>query len=299
MKLLVTGKSGQLVSCLALLGQKEPGLEVATAGRPEFDLARPEGFGRIVSEIRPDVVVSAAAYTAVDKAEDETDLAEAINVAGAAAVAAAAHADAIPVIHISTDYVFSGDVARAYLEADSVGPTGVYGRTKLAGEAAVAAANPRHAILRTAWVYSIFGGNFLKTMLRLAKDRDEISVVGDQWGNPTSAHDLAEAVVAVARKLVDPDSSEPGQYHGVFHVAGAGHVNWSGFARRIMQASAAAGGPTARIRDIGTADYPTKAQRPANSRLDCGKAEQVFGVRLPPWETSTDWVVARLLSETA
>ena len=195
-------------------------------------------------------------------------------------------------IHLSTDYVFDGAKDSAYVETDASAPLGVYGASNLAGEKAVAAANPRHLILRTAWVYSPFGRNFVKTMLRLAADRDEISVVADQWGNPTSALDIADAVVHAAAML-QGDSNFAA--YGVYHLAGSGETNWSGFARQIMDTSRASGGPHARVRDIATSDYPTRAKRPANSRLSSVKFAATFGWTAPAWRESTEKVVRRLM----
>ena len=180
---------------------------------------------------------------------------------------------------------------RPYTEDDPVEPLGAYGRSKLAGEQAVAAATPDHAILRTAWVYSPFGGNFVTTMLRLAETRDELGVVADQRGNPTSAHDIADGVMAVAANLIaDRDPA----LRGVFHMTGSGEASWAEFAQAIFAASAASGGPTATVRAITTAEYPTPARRPANSRLDCSLLQARHGVRLGDWREATEAVVARL-----
>lgn len=294
MKLLVTGKDGQVAACLLQAAAKLDGVELVAAGRPELDLARPETITRAIAAARPDIVVSAAAYTAVDKAEDEPDLAHAVNSVGAGAVAAAAAAVGAAVIHLSTDYVFSGEATRPYTESDPTGPRSVYGRTKLEGEERVAAANPRHLILRTAWVYSPFGRNFVKTMLALAASREEIAVVGDQWGNPTSADDIAAGILHVAGRIADGTAP-----CGTFHLAGTGAATWSDFAAHVLQTSGRRGGPKARIRAIASADYPTKARRPANSRLSTDALAQAFGWRAPDWRESSDAVVRRLLAATA
>ncbi|TIU32042.1 MAG: dTDP-4-dehydrorhamnose reductase, partial [Mesorhizobium sp.] len=189
MRLVVTGRDGQVAASLLEAGQAAAGVEVIAIGRPQLDLARPDTVIEAIAAAKPDIVVSAAAYTAVDQAEDEPDLAFAVNAVGAGKVAQAASRLGVPVIHLSTDYVFDGTKDAAYVETDATAPRSVYGASKLAGEQAVASANPHHLILRTAWVYSPFGKNFVKTMLRLAADRDEIAVVADQWGNPTSALD--------------------------------------------------------------------------------------------------------------
>ncbi|CAN7363949.1 dTDP-4-dehydrorhamnose reductase [Mesorhizobium caraganae] len=293
MRLVVTGRDGQVAASLLEAGKARDGVEVAAVGRPALDLARPDTVFEALAAARPDVVISAAAYTAVDQAEDEPDLAFAVNAVGAGKVAEAAAKLGVPVIHLSTDYVFDGSKDGAYVEADATAPLGVYGASKLAGELAVAAANPRHLILRTAWVYSPFGRNFVKTMLRLASDRDEISVVADQWGNPTFALDIADAILHAAAMLRDDEAFDG---YGIYHLAGTGETNWSGFARHILDTSRALGGPRAQVRDIATSDYPTKAGRPANSRLSSAKFAATFGWTAPEWQLSTNALVGRLLA---
>lgn len=290
MKVIVTGSHGQLVSSLLERAASWPQVELVSLGRPELDLLDPPSVHRAIAAARPDIVVSAAAHTAVDQAEDEPDLAHAINVLGAASVAQAAAAIGAPVIHLSTDYVFSGESQRAYVETDATGPSSVYGRTKLAGEQAVAAANPRHVIMRTAWVHSPFGKNFVKTMLRLAQDRDAVSVVCDQWGNPTSALDLADAILHAAGQLNE-------ESYGIYHVAGTGDTNWAAFAKAIFAASQDLGGPYAEVRDIASGQFAAKAKRPMNSRLSCTKFETVFGWRAPRWQDSMEQVVRRLVAD--
>ncbi|MGN6467021.1 MAG: dTDP-4-dehydrorhamnose reductase [Rhizobiaceae bacterium] len=290
MRLLVTGRDGQVARSLAERAGID--IEVVRIGRPDFDLARPETIAPAIRAVRPDVVVSAAAYTAVDRAEEEPDLAFAVNALGAGAVAEASSGIGVPIIHLSTDYVFDGEADAPYGEDREPAPRGVYGVSKLAGERMVAEANPHHLILRTAWVYSPFGSNFVRTMLRLAAERDEIAVVSDQWGNPTSALDIADAVLLAAGRL---HASAGFSAYGVYHLAGAGATNWSGFARHILETSARLGGPNARVRDIATADYPTKASRPANSRLSTEKFAAAFGWHATEWRNSTDEVVRRVL----
>ncbi|MCZ8543092.1 dTDP-4-dehydrorhamnose reductase [Mesorhizobium qingshengii] len=292
MRLVVTGREGQVAASLLEAGQGRAGLEIIAIGRPELDLARPDTVIDAIVAAQPDMVVSAAAYTAVDQAEDEPDLAFAVNATGAGKVAQAAARLGVPVIHLSTDYVFDGSKDSAYVETDATAPLGVYGASKLAGEQAVAAANPRHLILRTAWVYSPFGRNFVKTMLRLAADRDEIAVVADQWGNPTSALDIADAILHAAAML--HGDKRFGAF-GIYHLVGTGETNWSGFARHILDTSQAFDGPWARVRDIATMDYPTKARRPASSRLSSAKFASTFGWTAPEWRQSTEKVVRRLL----
>jgi dTDP-4-dehydrorhamnose reductase len=290
MKIAVTGTAGQVVTSLIERGTAA-GHEVIAIGRPDLDLADPASVVRALTAAAPDAIVSAAAYTAVDKAESESDLAFAVNGAGPGAVAEAAKALGVPLIHISTDYVFNGLLDRPYVESDPTGPTGVYGASKLAGERAVLDGHDNSAVLRVAWVYSPFGGNFVKTMLRLAGDRDELGVVGDQVGNPTSALSIADGIIQVATNMVADSSST---LRGIFHMTAPGEASWADFAQAIFAASAARGGPSAVVRAIGTADYPTPATRPANSRLDCGKIAQAHGVTLPDWRRSLDVVMDRL-----
>ncbi|MGN6848884.1 MAG: dTDP-4-dehydrorhamnose reductase [Sphingomicrobium sp.] len=294
-RLLVTGREGQVARSLVERARGSD-VEIVPLGRSKLDLTAPEET--IISAIaaaRPDGVVSAAAYTQVDKAESEPEFAFAVNEAGARAVARAAHKLRVPLIHLSTDYVFNGTKEGAYVEGDPPEPTGVYGASKLAGEQAVLAEHENSVILRTAWVYSPFGSNFVKTMLRLAGDRKEITVVSDQRGNPTSALDIADGVLTIAANLLA--GSDPAQ-RGIFHMTATGDASWAEFAEAIFAASADAGGPTAFVRPITTADYPTPAKRPANSRLDCAKLERVHCVRLPSWRSSLPQLVNRLVSQS-
>ena len=291
MKIVVTGKAGQVVTSLVERGAAA-GHEIITLGRPELDLTVPNLVADALIAAAPDAVVSAAAYTAVDKAENDSELAYTVNSKGADAVAQAAKALGVPLVHISTDYVFDGTLGRPYLETDPTGPTGVYGASKLAGEDSVLTRYPEGtAVLRVAWVYSPFGSNFVKTMLRLAEDRDEISVVADQVGNPTSALDIADGVLKVVQNLA---ASSDSRLRGVFHMTATGEASWADFAERIFAASAAIGGPSATVRAIATADYPTPAKRPANSRLACGHIANIHGVTLPDWSGALETVVSRL-----
>jgi len=293
MKLLVTGREGQVARSLAERGAKY-GAEVVLVGRPELDLVDPVSVQATVDRHAPDIVVSAGAYTAVDKAESEPELARLVNAGGAGHLARAAAAAGIPIIHLSTDYVFDGSGERPWRETDATAPLGVYGRTKLDGERQVADATSFHVILRTAWVYSPFGNNFVKTMLRLAETRDEVSVVADQIGNPTSALDIADAVLRVAANLQnDPSPART----GLFHMAGTGSTSWAGFAEHVFACQRELGRPAAKVRPIGTADYPTPAMRPANSRLDCTKLAECHGITLPPWQASVREVVGRLAAD--
>lgn len=295
MRIAVTGSQGQVVRSL-IERAKGAKAQVIALGRPLLDLADPATVLPAIEAARPDIIVSAAAYTAVDRAEEEVEAAYAVNAAGAGAVAQAATALGVPIIHLSTDYVFNGRKDAPYLETDATDPLGVYGASKLAGENAVQAACADSIILRTAWVYSPFGNNFVKTMLRLAGQREELGVVADQWGNPTSALDIADGVLAVASNLLNDGASN---LRGVFHMTGAGDASWADFASAIFDASRKFGGRYAAVKAISTAEYPTLAPRPANSRLDCRKLAQVHGVRLPHWRGSMKAVVKQLLTENA
>jgi dTDP-4-dehydrorhamnose reductase len=293
MRIVVTGGPyGQVLESLLEMGPTR-GHQVIPVGPPELDLAgAPEAILGALKAARPEAIVSAAAYTAVDTAEGEPDLAFAINARGAGAVAAAARELGVPIVHISTDYVFDGSKEAPYVESDPTGPASVYGASKLAGEIAVLAEHGNCAILRTAWVYSPFSANFVKTMLRLAGERDEVAVVADQRGNPTSALDIASAVITVLENLA---GSEDPELRGLFHMTGTGEASWADFAEAVFAASAAANGPAARVRRISTSDYPTAAKRPANSRLDSSRLSRIHGVQLPDWRTSTKEVVNRLV----
>ena len=276
MRLVVTGREGQVATALAQAGARH-GVEVVRLGRPELDLERLETIAPALRAARPDVVVSAAAYTAVDHAESEPERAHQVNAIAPARLAEVSADLGAPILHLSTDYVFDGRKPSPYAETDATGPVTVYGASKLAGEAAVAA-HPRHVILRTAWVYAPYGKNFVRTMLRLAETRDEVGVVGDQLGCPTSAADIADGVLKIAAALHAGQGAP-----GLYHMAGTGEASWAGFAATVFEGSRARGGPSARVRAITTADYPTPAARPANSRLDCTSVQAAFGVALPTW----------------
>jgi dTDP-4-dehydrorhamnose reductase len=294
LRIAVTGTKGQVSRALAERAALREVL-VISLGRPNLDLLKPDTIEQALATAAPDIVVNAAAYTAVDQAESEPGLAEAVNGHGAGAVAAAAARLSVPIIHLSTDYVFAGDLDRPYREDDPTGPIGAYGRSKLLGEIAVAAAAPNHAILRTAWVYSPFGTNFVKTMLRLAGTRDVLNVVADQHGSPTSAMDIADAILSVCRNVLERPNKG---LRGVFHMAATGYTTWAGFAEAIFAASAASGGPCAAVQPIFSSAYPTPAKRPANSRLDCTKLRAIHGIALPDWRESTTTCVMRLVSES-
>ncbi|MBS9719406.1 dTDP-4-dehydrorhamnose reductase [Tianweitania sp. BSSL-BM11] len=279
MKILVAGRSGQVAQSLAAIST--PDRQFVTLGRPELDICDPASVEAAIRAHQPAALINAAAYTAVDKAESEPEAAFAANETGPRVLATAAHQAGFPILHISTDYVFAGDKDGFYTEDDPVDPQSVYGRSKLAGERAVAEANPNHVILRTAWVFSPYGNNFVKTMLRLAADRDTVRVVSDQWGSPTYAPDIAEGLSRVLDKaLASPTNPS---WRGIFHMTSQGTCTWADFAEEIFRQSAERGGPSAKVERITTAGYPTPAKRPANSRLANGKVEAVFGFGLPAW----------------
>lgn len=281
--ILITGGSGQLATCLQAQAQAH-GLAVRRIGRPALDFDALDAIADTLAAIAPRMIINAAAYTAVDKAESEPDAADRANHLGPRLIAEYCAANDIPLIHVSTDYVFDGAKGAPYIETDAPNPTGVYGATKLAGERAVLAASPRSIVLRTSWVYSAVGKNFLLTMLNAARRMPKLRVVADQIGNPTNAGDLARAIITIAAKL----EHEPwhNSFHGVFHAANSGFTSWHGFATSIFRHAAAHGLPTPELEAIATSDWPTPARRPADSRLDCSSVDQVFGIRLPEWESS-------------
>lgn len=291
-RVLVTGATGQLARSLVEAAEDTAGFDVVAIGRPGLDITQVASVAAAIAATRADVVVNAAAYTAVDKAESEPEAARRVNVDGPSNIGSAAHAAGVPVIHVSTDYVYDGRKAAPYVETDETAPVSVYGATKLAGERALTEAAPHHIILRTAWVHSPFGNNFVKTMLRLATTRPEIRVVDDQLGSPTYAPHLADAILKLARTLASRPADQIAW--GTYHASGSGETTWCGLAREVFRVSASHGGPAATVTAIGTADYPTPAHRPANSRLDCGKLRREFGVVLPEWREGVAACVARL-----
>lgn len=280
MKVLVTGRTGQLARALAQDGS--PDIDIVAIGRPELDLANSSTVDAAIAQHRPDIVVNTAAYTLVDQAEREPDLAFAINRDGAAHVAMAAARAHVPLIHVSTDYVFDGAKTEPYLEDDEPQPQSVYGRSKRDGEIAALDANPHTAVFRTSWVYAPWGRNFALTMLRLAGERNVVRVVADQLGSPTYAPDLAAAILAACRRLgaAPADSA----LHGIFHVTNVGATSWAEFAEEIFRQSAMRGRPSARVEPITTDDYPTPARRPANSQLGGKRYSAAFGHELPVWQ---------------
>ncbi len=289
--ILVLGAHGQVGAELMELAARR-NLEAIGLAHADCDITDREAVEAAVHAARPRLVVNAAAYTAVDHAETEEARAFAVNAEGAENAARAAARAECPVIHLSTDYVFDGTKTGAYVETDRIAPLGAYGRSKAEGEARVRAENPRHIVLRTAWVYGRFGGNFLKTMLRLARERDTLRVVADQRGCPTAAIDIAEAILAIDRV-----NASGGTRFGTYHFAGTGVTTWHGFASAIVAAQAEATGRRPVVEAITTADYPTPARRPANSELDSSRFAADFGLRAQEWRTRTEETVVALLEE--
>lgn len=295
MRILLTGKNGQvgfeLQRALSVLG------EVVAVGQAECDLADATAVRALVAKVRPDVIVNPAAYTAVDKAESEQALARAINAEAPRVLGEEAEGLGALVVHYSTDYVFDGILDRPYVESDIANPQGVYGLTKRDGELALEAATPRHIILRTSWVVGAHGANFAKTMLRLAAERDTLRVVADQWGAPTSAALLADVTAHVVRQW-QRQKKETFPY-GLYHCAAGGETNWCDYARFVVAAAVRAGrslkiDPES-IQAISTADYPLPAKRPANSKLECTRFKQTFGLELPHWQLGLQHILTSIL----
>lgn len=290
MKVFVAGFAGQLARALAARAATS-GDEALALGRPQLDLELRAGAERI-DAFAPDAIINAAAYTAVDAAETDPTRAFAINRDGAAWLAGIAARRQIPLVHVSTDYVFGGEKRSAYTEDDPTGPQTVYGQTKRAGEEAVLVTYPAALVVRTAWVYSPYGHNFVRTMLRLAAARDALRVVDDQHGNPTSADDLAAVLLEIVRQAVR-QTSRP---RGIYHAVGAGDTTWFGFAQEIMRLAAQLGARAVPVMPIATADYPTSARRPRNARLACEKLKRDFNLQLPSWRDSLAKTMNALLA---
>ncbi len=281
-KILLTGKNGQvggdLYPLLIDLG------EVLATDRASLDLTRPEKIRECVRAFGPDVIINAAAYNAVDKAESESELAHSINATAPGLLAEEAVRCGALLMHYLTDYVFNGTKADPYIESDPTNPLNVYGRTKAAGERAVMNSGCIHLILRTSWVYSPRGSNFLLTILRLAEEREELRIVNDQIGAPTSSEWIAQATAHVVRQVLNSDKSEASRITGTYHMTASGEVSCFGFGREIVSQSDRAIRPKSII-PISTTEYPRPARRPLNSRLNCSKIADTFGVKLPPWQT--------------
>lgn len=288
MRLLVFGHSGQVATELRRQAAARA-IALTALPRAEADLADPQACAARIAEADADVILNAAAYTAVDRAEDEEPLATTVNGAAPGAMARAAAARALPFLHVSTDYVFDGTRPTPWPEDAPTAPLGAYGRSKLAGEQAVAAAGGPHVILRTAWVFSAHGSNFVKTMLRLSETRDTVSVVDDQYGGPTPAAAIASALLTIAEAFC----SGRGQ-SGVFHLCGTPRTTWAEFARETLSRA----GRDTTVQSIPTTDYPTPAARPMNSALDCHKIHQIYGVPQPDWRAGLDAVLHELETRT-
>lgn len=283
MRVLVFGQTGQVATELAR--QAAPDMAMTCMGRDRADLSDPAACAAVIAASDADVVINAAAYTAVDRAESAEDLATTINGTAPGAMAAACKAAGIPFLHVSTDYVFDGSGTRPWQPDDATGPLGAYGRSKLAGEQAVRAAGGAHAITRTSWVFSAHGANFVKTMLRLGAERDKLTIVADQIGGPTAAADIAAALLTMARAFHAGQGTT-----GTYHFSGAPDVSWADFAREIFVQA----GLACAVEDIPTSAYPTPARRPGNSRMDCTGLTRDFGIKRPDWRASLASVMSDL-----
>lgn len=289
--LLQFGEEGQLGRELTRLADADPALRHTVRSYQEVDFTKPEQItDAVLAAPELDIVINAAAYTAVDRAESEPALAEAINGVAVGRLAEACARRGVPLIHVSTDYVYDGAKPTPYVESDATNPLNVYGRTKLDGENRIRACLPAHVILRTSWIYSAHGANFVKTMLRLGAERDELRIVDDQKGAPTSAADLARAIMTIVPLLTGPEDQSR---FGTFHFANQGETSWRQFAEEIFRQASWAG-IRARVSPIAAADYPTPARRPANSRLDTAKIRAVFGIAPPSWQDALVPVLADL-----
>ena len=291
--ILVTGGAGQLAASLVACG----GPRIHLVGRPAFDFDRPDSVGETFRRVAPVMVVNAAAWTAVDAAEADPEGAARANRDGPALLAGLCGQAGIPLIHVSTDYVFDGDKGAPYVETDPTSPTGVYGRTKAEGEQAALAAWARTIVLRTSWVYSATGKNFVRTMINAGAKNPTLKVVGDQCGAPTSADDLAGAIIDIIARI-EADGWQD-DYAGIYHAAGTGETTWHGLAVAALEAASRHGRTMPEVIAIRTSDWPTPARRPADSRLDCDKLERIFGVRLPAWQRSLEAIVERLVNSPA
>ncbi|MDE1905334.1 MAG: dTDP-4-dehydrorhamnose reductase [Rhodospirillales bacterium] len=290
--ILVTGASGQLGDALSRRLSAR-GAAFTAVQRPDFDFEKPETIAACFETTKPSLVINAAAYTAVDKAETDQEAAKASNHTGPLELAKLCEAACIPFIHVSTDYVFNGDKGEPYLETDPTSPTGVYGATKRDGEEAILATSAQAIILRTAWVYSAHGKNFARTMINAGRKMPILRVVADQRGTPTAAGDLADAILVITDRI-SATGWQP-EYRGIFHATGSGETTWHGFATAIFADAAKQGYQPPEVQPIATADWPTPTRRPPDSRLDGGKLARVFGTALPPWRETLPGVVAELI----
>lgn len=290
MKILVTGSKGQVGSCLVKQLSQMPDIELLAVDREQLDITDCAAVTELVNQFKPDAIINAAAHTAVDKAENEVELSYAINRDGPKYLGQAAQDVGAAILHISTDYVFEGNKLGEYVESDTTNPQGVYGSSKLAGETAVAEACDKHIILRTAWVFGENGNNFVKTMLRLAATRDALNIVGDQFGGPTYAGDIANALIQIAKRITQGDTVE----YGIYHYSGLPHVSWCEFAETIFDKALEQGGAKKKplLTSITTEQYPTVAKRPSNSCLSTEKIKNAFLIEACDWKTALNNIQA-------
>jgi dTDP-4-dehydrorhamnose reductase len=279
--ILIIGKNGQIGS--ALSDPLRPLGKVTSLGRADLDLTQPDAIRTAIRHYKPAIIVNAAAYTAVDRAESEPDLAMQINGVAAGIIAEEAHRAGALMIHYSTDYVFDGTKSGAYVESDTPNPLNTYGRTKLAGESAIRATGARHYTLRTSWVYSVRGTNFLTTIIRLSREREELRIVNDQIGAPTPARMIAEITAQLIVRVTTQSGRSDPEY-GTYHLTASGAVTWFGFAQAILKRASAPGTASPRLVPVTTREYPLPARRPANSQLDCTRLERALGISMPPWQ---------------
>lgn len=292
MKILITGAQGQLGRELTAQGQLR-GFRVQAPAEDALDITDLEKVDGIIALHQPDLVINAAAYTQVDKAESEAAIAFKVNKTGCTHLARICTKNQIPLVHISTDYVFDGQKGTPYVETDSISPLGVYGRSKAEGEIEIRSILKEHIILRTSWLYGIYGQNFVKTMLNLATSKQKIRVVSDQYGSPTNAADLAQAILTISERLHSDSDIDWGTYH----YCGRGVISWHTFAQKIMDLARLHGGiRTAQVEPVATADYPTRVVRPAYSALDCGRISKHFGLDPQPWQKSLEITIRKLLA---
>ena len=288
MKVLVTGANGQ-VGWELVRKTKILGVNCCALTRAQMDITDRDSVGKVISEYAPDYVINAAAYTAVDKAEEEVDLAFAVNCGGASILAKECSENSVPLIHVSTDYVFDGKKDDEYTENDFPNPINVYGRSKWEGEEAIRRYCPQHIILRTSWVFGLHGNNFLKTMLMLAKDRDTLNIVNDQYGGPTPASAIADVLLIMLSKI----DSEPGHYWGTYHFAGFPFITWFGFAQEIFKKEIDVNKSQMPVlKAVETMNYPTKALRPRNSKMSCAKIHNIFNIHPANWKKSLHELIA-------
>nr|WP_102385358.1 dTDP-4-dehydrorhamnose reductase [Vibrio cyclitrophicus]PMJ52591.1 dTDP-4-dehydrorhamnose reductase [Vibrio cyclitrophicus] len=290
MRVLITGCYGQVGSCLTQQLANNGNITVRGLDREHLDITNQKAVSAAVAEFKPTIIINAAAHTAVDKAEEEVDLSYAINRDGPKYLAQAAQSVGAAILHISTDYVFEGNKVGEYVETDATNPQGVYGESKLAGEIAVAEACEKHIILRTAWVFGESGNNFVKTMLRLGENRDALSIVGDQFGGPTYAGDIANTLIQIAKRINQGDAVE----YGVYHYSGLPHVSWFDFADAIFDVAVEQGvlEKKPRLTSITTDQYPTPAKRPSNSRLSTEKITLGLSVKASDWKVALNNIQA-------